>query len=289
MSHSKETIEKIRQKAIERCKDPEYIKKLSESHKGIYPSEETRAIWREQRKGKGNPMYGRYHTEGTKKKIKEKRLQQIFPPDTGEKIRLKMLERKEKLGYIQSPEARKKISESKKGKTRSIETIAKMSKGQKENWTNPIFKEKIMKIRRSPEHKQKRREQLLRQWQDRNYKERVVRQISQSIYIKPNKSELFLSSILQEILPNEYAVNMKGEILILGSKIPDFVNVDGKKKLIELYGEYWHIEKARSYEDTEKGRIDYFKKFGWDTLIIWWKELKDKESLKQKILDYNET
>ena len=106
-------------------------------------------------------------------------------------------------------------------------------------------------------------------------------------FAKPNKVELKLNSILQNILPNEYALNVKSDIMILGGKVPDFVNVNGQKKVIELFGEYWHTVRADNYTKTEKGRIEYFKKLGWDTLIIWERELKDIGTLKQKILKFN--
>ena len=69
--------------------------------------------------------------------------------------------------------------------------------------------------------------------------------------------------------------------MILSGKIPDFVNVNGKKKLIELYGDYWHRN------DNPQDRINLFKKFGWDTLVVWEKELKDEILLKEKILEFN--
>ena len=53
---------------------------------------------------------------------------------------------------------------------------------------------------------------------------------------------------------------------------PDFTHVS-KPKLIEVYGDYWHKD------DNPQERIDYFKKYGFDTLVLWeyevWDELTD--------------
>lgn len=98
--------------------------------------------------------------------------------------------------------------------------------------------------------------------------------------MKPNRAERKLDAILQEICPDEFALNVKANIMVLGGKIPDFVNVNGRKKLIELYGDYWHRN------DNPQDRIDYLRQFGWETLIIWERELKDEAKLKQKLLAF---
>jgi len=122
-------------------------------------------------------------------------------------------------------------------------------------------------------------------------KEKTVKQILDGLLTKPNKPEKLLNKLLQEILANEYKINVRGDIMILGGKVPDFVNINGQKKIIELYGDYWHsdkiIKKSGCYEDTEKGRIKYFKKYGYKTLIVWEHELKNLNKVKKRILKFN--
>jgi G:T-mismatch repair DNA endonuclease (very short patch repair protein) len=110
--------------------------------------------------------------------------------------------------------------------------------------------------------------------------EKSLKKWAKSCKLKPNKAEQKLDFILQEIAPNEFKLNVRANVMILGGKIPDFVNINGQKKVIELYGDYWH-----KGQDINV-RIDYFKQLGWDTLIIWEKELKDIENLKLKILEF---
>ncbi len=129
--------------------------------------------------------------------------------------------------------------------------------------------------------KEKLRKKAIKQWQNPEY----IKMMFKASSAKPTKMEIKFNSVLQEVLPSEYALNVRKEIMTLGRKIPDFVNVKGKKKIIELFGNYWHTGKMARY--TEKERIDYFRDFGWDTLIIWENELKNIKTLTQKILEFN--
>ena len=116
-------------------------------------------------------------------------------------------------------------------------------------------------------------------WKNPLFKENTVRAILKSCSTSPNKTEIFLINFLDKILPQKYRFVGDGEF-ILGGKCPDFLNIDGKKKLIELFGNYWH-----KGEDPQN-RINYFKKLGFDTLVIWEKELLNLTKLKTKIFTY---
>lgn len=96
----------------------------------------------------------------------------------------------------------------------------------------------------------------------------------------PNKSELKLLDILNDTYPNEWKFVGDGSFIIDG-KCPDYINCNNKKLIIELFGERWH-EKSE-----EEQRKEIFKKFGYNTLIIWFKELKNIEKLKEKLKLFN--
>ena len=113
-------------------------------------------------------------------------------------------------------------------------------------------------------------------WQDPKHARRIVK----SWHIKPNNFEKAVDNILQHILPNQYNVNVFGEFVIAG-KIPDFINVNGEKKIIECYGDYWHTEE----ESIE--RIKLFKKYGFETLIIWEREMENIGDVINKILAFH--
>jgi len=113
-------------------------------------------------------------------------------------------------------------------------------------------------------------------WQDPEYVRKQVRARS-----KPkNKFEANVENILNELCSGEYEFVGDGKFFI-ETKNPDFVNVNGQKKIIEAYGEYWH------QPEEEQQRIDLFAKHGFQTLIIWDYELEDIGKLKEKILKFH--
>jgi len=107
-----------------------------------------------------------------------------------------------------------------------------------------------------------------------------IKKMMQSLHRKPNLAEKKLNSLLQKTCPNEFKYVGNGEF-ILGGKCPDFMNVNGKKKLIELYGDYWHEG------ENPQERIDYFKQYGFDTLVLWEHEIRDNpESIIERVMDF---
>jgi len=111
--------------------------------------------------------------------------------------------------------------------------------------------------------------------------------------LKPNKKEKFLIKLLNEVLLNEY--KYVGDFsFILGGRNPDFMNINGQKKLIEFFGEHWHYGKFKknnpniTKKEIENERRNYFKSFGFNTLIIWENELENIELLSKKIKIFNE-
>jgi G:T-mismatch repair DNA endonuclease (very short patch repair protein) len=98
--------------------------------------------------------------------------------------------------------------------------------------------------------------------------------------ISPNKSERRLYEFINTILPNEYVLNSNRQFMI-NNMFPDLVNVNGKKKVIELFGNYWHRN------DNPEERISKFKEYGFDCLVIWEHQLKNLDNLKEEILKFN--
>lgn len=109
-------------------------------------------------------------------------------------------------------------------------------------------------------------------WQDSNY---VLIQM-RARGCKPNKAELKLQDILDEYFPNTWKYTGDGQ-LIIGGKCPDFANINGKKDLIDLFGQYWHKP------EEVIPRKQHFARYGYNCIIIWEHELKDKEALIKKI------
>jgi len=102
---------------------------------------------------------------------------------------------------------------------------------------------------------------------------------------KPTRLERQLQSILDKHFPGEFAYNGNFDLgTSIGGLIPDFINVNGRKLVIEAFGDYWHSRKGVLWHQTEKGREVIYYKLGYRCIIIWEHELKDKEHIVEKIL-----
>lgn len=162
-------------------------------------------------------------------------------------------------------EAKKKISEKRKGK--------KMGKD------NPFYGKT-----HSKEIRNLLKDSTTNCWKTEEY----VRKQMISRQVRPNGAELFLDSILQNHFPDEWKYVGDGGLIISGL-CPDFVNCNGKKKIIELFGEYWHLKKGKvKPTGTEEVRKKIFKELGYDTLFIWESELVDEQKLIEKIRSFSE-
>lgn len=137
---------------------------------------------------------------------------------------------------------------------------------------------------RSDKTKQKLRVGQLKLWQNEEYYKKMI----ELFQLKPNGSELYLDYILQNNFPDEWWFVGDGQMTLSGL-CPDFVNVNGKKLIIELFGEHCHTDggcfagKRTSYRRTEKGRKEAFAKHGYSTLIIWYSELVNENKVIEKI------
>ncbi len=91
----------------------------------------------------------------------------------------------------------------------------------------------------------------------------------------PNGIETALIALLEKNgLPFKYTGN--GEVWF-GNRNPDFINTDGRKQAIELFGTYWH-----PVFDVAN-RTEHYKQYGIDCLVIWEDELANPPRLIQKI------
>jgi len=105
-----------------------------------------------------------------------------------------------------------------------------------------------------------------------------------SIHKTPNKCEQKLDYLLFSCLNDKYKFVGDGNFFV-DCFNPDFINIKGQKKIIELYGNYWHeLPKAKKRNIK---RIKTYKKYGYKTLVIWSEELKDLEQVIAKIMEFD--
>lgn len=169
-----------------------------------------------------------------------------------------------------SEETKRKISLANSGRIISEETRRKLSQshiGQKRPHTEET-KKKIGKANV---------ENMKRLWRDPEY----IRMQMHAHNVCPNKGEMRLDFILQKLFPNEYKFVGDGQF-ILARKCPDFININGQKKIIELFGEHVHTA------EEAVARCSLFSEYGYQTLIVWFKEIWDMPNLVSKLISFNE-
>lgn len=126
------------------------------------------------------------------------------------------------------------------------------------------------------------REKGRREWQNPNYVARMMR----SVHSKPNKAEQKLIDLLNEFFP-QFQYNGDFSLgVIIGGVIPDYVNVDGQKQIIELFGKRWHNKENQPWHRSELGRVMLFNSLGYQCLVIWDRELKDMSQVIDKIKEF---
>jgi len=217
-------------------------------NKGRHSSEETK-------KKISQTIRGRHHTEEARKKMSLSHLGK----DNHQKGRhhtekAKDRNRQSHLGKHPSEETRKKNSLSNLGKNTwsrgrhlSEEVKEKMSLAARKHWQDPEFVKKVQKG-----------------WH---------------LMTKPEKC---LETILNQLYPNEFKYNGHFDCgILVDGLVPDFVNVNGQKQVIDMHGNRWH-----EGEDI-RVRMERYAKYGFSSLIVWEKELKENKSeVVKKIVSF---
>lgn len=227
-------------------------------------------------------FYGVERATEIKKKIGEKtRLYKRTPEHIDKLVSGSLNARR---NVEKSKEWNRKISVAKKGKSFSLEHKRAISVGTKIGMLKSNAGEKISKIQTGRKLSEETKDRMsIKRKKYLSNKENLEQHLKNTFFkakIRPNKSEIKLYEIVNSSLPDEYILNWSRQLMI-GGMFPDLVNINGKKKLIEFFGDYWHRN------DNPQERINKFRKFGFDCLVIWEHELKDLNVLKDKLLKFN--
>jgi len=243
---------------------PESIKKMRNAKLGKKASSETRDKMSESHKGEKHHMYGKHMPQETKTKL-SKSLKELYQTPNGKEIRAKIDEinkgNHHHLGHKNSPDVIAKMSEIKTGKIFSQETRNRMSETGKELWKQEFHRNKLVKASRL------------------------------ALNISPNKPETYLLDLLDKQYPNEWKYVGDGQVIICGRN-PDVININGRKSVILLHGDYWHLWRHQknnpelTKEQVEKDDVAFYRVYGWDCLIIWENELKDIPQVTEKIAEF---
>jgi hypothetical protein len=214
---------------------------ISESRKGQYPSEETKQKLRGRRKSKYGLLNDerwlrqKYHTE----RLTLTDIQIIVGCPSVDTVWYAF----ERLGI----------------ERRTLSDIGKEQIGDKNSFFGKHHtkdtKDKIAEIQR----KQWESEEYIQNWME-----------GKNRY--PNKLESVVYEILQKLQPNEWKYNGNFEEgVMLGGMIPDFINVNGVKRVIEVFGDYWHSDEVINgrWKRSEFGRKAVYSQLGYDCVVLW--------------------
>lgn len=130
-------------------------------------------------------------------------------------------------------------------------------------WQNPEYQARLSRSQKIAQRKK---------WENPEF----VAKMLASLNRKPTKPEKILIDILNKDLP-DFKYNGDFSLgVILGRLIPDFINVNGRKEVIEVLGDYFHSsEVIRSrWQGSELGKVMIYNSLGYKCLVIWEHELK---------------
>ena len=229
----------------------EHKQKICEGNLGKKISQETRQKMSESAK---------------RKKLSEAHKRSIGQANTGHKH---TEETKQKMrDYIFTAEHRQNIGKTRLGRKHTAEAKQKMSKALKGR-------------KLTAEWRQRTSEAMKLCWQDPEYITKIIKAHS----IKPTKPEVALQAMLDKHCPEFQYNGDYGLGITLAGMIPDYVNINGKKEVIELFGDYWHSAKLikNKWKSTELGKTMAYNALGYKCLIIWEHELKDEQAVIEKI------
>lgn len=251
--HSKETRVKIGLASKGRRHSEETRAEISHILTGKHRSGETKTKLSQSKMGANNPNYGKPLSKDIRAKISlalKGRISPTLGSHLSEEEKAKMSKRAELLW--QDPEYRAKVLQSTKLALRDPKLLARRSAAMKKIWLDP------------------------------EYRYRAVKAVMAGLRIHPNKPERMLLALLESAYPGEWKFVGDGQLIIAG-KNPDFFNINSKKQIIELWGDWWH------QGQKPQERIDIFKHYGYSTLIIWESELRDPTKVLGRIADFTQS
>ena len=191
---------------------------------------------------------GYHHSEETKRRMSL--AHRGKPKSEAHKAKLREL----RLGKKMSEEQKRKIGIALTGRQFSLESRAKLSTTKKAQWENPAFREK------------------------------QIAAMYAGIAVKPTKPEVALRLLLDRCYPGEWKYTGDFQTWIDG-KCPDFININGRKAVLELFGDYWHSEQITGEPEEQHvaNRIAHFARNGFECLVIWEREVGDEQTIRQRI------
>jgi G:T-mismatch repair DNA endonuclease (very short patch repair protein) len=149
------------------------------------------------------------------------------------------------------------------------------------NWC--AIQQKARKMRLPPlcDTKEQQRQRFKKLNKDPDFRRKRLKALCR----KPTKPERQLVKIIEEHnLPYKYVGD--GSFIIEGFN-PDFINTNGEKHIIEVFGRVWHDTLVHDWCRTELGRIMVYNSYGYRTLVIWDDEMSNEDAIAKRIINFD--
>lgn len=191
------------------------------------------------------------------------------------------------------PETKAKLSASRKGQAPTNKGIPMHDWMGEES--NAIRKEKIRQtLKRRYIESSEFRQELIRaraRQKDPEIKEKMVKATRLALFKRPNKPEQRVIDIITKYkLPYSYTGG--GSVILLGLN-PDFVNCNGAKKIIEVFGIAYHNPDKTFLPQVpliqqEPYRKALYASLGFDCLVLWDDEMAklSDEEIAERIKEF---
>ncbi len=207
-------------------------------------------------------------------------------------------------GHKHSDDTKRGWSERRKGIPKQEETRRRMSQAMRLQWSQghrkkpsletkqkisaslkahtPIYPWWLAGYWTGRKHSPETCKKMCQIWEERRQNQDKMAQWVMATQRQPNQGEQFLDTLLNKHFPGEWKYTGDGKDgTQIGGRIPDWLNVNGRKAVVELFGEPWHLEPSRTFEATKK----HYEKYGFICIIIWYRELRTKASRQSLIVE----
>ena len=129
-------------------------------------------------------------------------------------------------------------------------------------------------------------------WQNPQY----VKNVADGLQRRPSNEEIHVDMLIQESFPSEFEYNGDYRLGVsIGGKTPDWVHINGQKKVIEYNGCFVHCCLQCGYRgfkkhppewtrERDKRKLKTYKKHGFETLVLWGHD--SDEDVKNKVGEF---
>lgn len=108
------------------------------------------------------------------------------------------------------------------------------------------------------------------------YIPQLLQRVAKDLELPTKFEKKIINIIKRNNLPYKYTGN--GDFWI-GGKNPDFVNINGEKKLIEVGSSYWKNKSYGSVDNYIKERSEHFAQYGWKSYFYIEDDFNEKKFL----------